>query len=217
VLRSLNVLAHNVGMRAPCISRYSAPRMACWLVLLMFCLVPYAVAGQADQPWISIDTRAQTLSVIAGGEVLRRFRQISLGHNGVAMERREGDGKTPLGAFRIAWINRNSRYRLFFGLDYPNQEQAEWAWRHKLIDSETYFRIREALFQGRVPPQDTPLGGYIGIHGIGSLDPRTHAIMNWTQGCVALTNAQIAELSQWAKVGTRVVIADGAVALKGAH
>jgi len=36
--------------------------------------------------------------------------------------------------------------------------------------------------------------------------------MNWTQGCVALTNQQIDELAKWVEVGTRVVISEGNVA-----
>ena len=57
--------------------------------------------------------------------------------------------------------------------------------------------------------EDTPLGGAIGIHGIGEEnDDRLHVQrwQNWTQGCIALTNREIRELRRFVDVGTRVVI-----------
>ena len=60
--------------------------------------------------------------------------------------------------------------------------------------------------QGQTPPQNTALGGYIGIHGLGNRDPAIHKKMNWTDGCIALTDEQIEQLAQWIDVGTRVVI-----------
>ena len=48
--------------------------------------------------------------------------------------------------------------------------------------------------------------GNIGIHGVGSGDLDVHREYNWTNGCVALTNAQIDILAQWAHIGTPVEI-----------
>ena len=59
---------------------------------------------------------------------------------------------------------------------------------------------------GRPPPQDTALGGYIGIHGVGAGDPAVHEDFNWTEGCVALTDAQIDALLRHITVGTAVEI-----------
>ncbi len=66
--------------------------------------------------------------------------------------------------------------------------------------------ILRAFQEQAIPPQETPLGGYIGIHGIGRGDPAIHQKFNWTQGCIALTNRQIDDLSKWVHVGMRVVI-----------
>ena len=57
-----------------------------------------------------------------------------------------------------------------------------------------------------MPPQQTALGGHIGIHGIGAGDPRIHEDFNWTSGCIALTNAQIDDLAGWVRLGMRVVV-----------
>ena len=181
-------------------------RLYLYLTALLISLSAPAFGQSENDAWIMVDTSALTLTVMKGDQIKQTFRNISLGRNGYDLQRTEGDGRTPLGAFRVAWINPNSRFHLFFGLDYPNHEHAEQAFRQKLIDFDTYYSIRRALYRGDVPPQDTRLGGQIGIHGIGKGDPRIHAKANWTEGCIALTNEQVDQLAHWIGLGTRVLI-----------
>lgn len=157
--------------------------------------------------WLLVDTRANTLSVMWGDRPVEVFDRIVVGSSGVGIKQRRGDNKTPIGVFRVGWINERSRFRTFFGLDYPNLDHAEQALRDNRIDWLTYQRIRAALLDGRTPPQDTPLGGQIGIHGVGNGDPAVHAAgINWTAGCVALDNRQIDALRPWVQMGMRVEI-----------
>ena len=180
--------------------------------LLMLCLMVYASNCTADSPWIMVDTTGQSLSVIQNGQIKEHFANVSLGRNGYGRNRYRGDKRTPLGTFQVAWVNTDSQFRTFFGLDYPNYDHAKDAVDNNIIDFDTYLNILTAIYKGRLPPQNTALGGYIGIHGLGNADPDIHKRMNWTQGCVALTNEQIDALARWIKVGTRVVIAEGALA-----
>jgi len=174
------------------------------LVIIMLSIGQQARAY--DEPWIMVDTQKQVLMVMQGDQEVQRFAGISVGHGGAAKLHFQGDGRTPIGSFHIAWVNPRSRFHLFFGLDYPNVEQAEWAYRADVIDYNTYHKISKAFLEGKTPPQDTPLGGYIGIHGLGSKDPKVHKMLNWTEGCVALTDQQVDQLARWVAVGTRVVI-----------
>ena len=153
-----------------------------------------------------VDSDTQSLYVLQDDKVKQKFTHVALGRGGVSDNRVQGDDTTPKGTFRIAWINTESRYHLFFGLDYPNKRYAEWAYQSRLIDVDTYFDIRKAVFKNKVPPQNTALGGYIGIHGTGDTNPRIHRLLNWTKGCIALTNKQIEQLAHWVNVGTKVVI-----------
>jgi lipoprotein-anchoring transpeptidase ErfK/SrfK len=75
-----------------------------------------------------------------------------------------------------------------------------------VIDVQTFDDIDFAVRHGRLPPQNTPLGGNLGIHGIGSGDSQIHSAYNWTEGCVALTNTQMDKLLQFVSLGTKVVI-----------
>jgi murein L,D-transpeptidase YafK len=176
------------------------------LSLLWIATTGLALAQSDGPSWVMIDVTKQTLSIFQGDKIKKTFRNISVGRNGYTLDRHEGDGKTPLGVFHVARINPNSRFHLFFGLDYPNREYAEEALRHKLIDYDTYTAIKRALYHGDLPPQDTPLGGNIGIHGLGHGNRYIHETTNWTEGCIALTNEQIDKLAKWITLGTKVVI-----------
>ncbi|HRY15035.1 MAG TPA: L,D-transpeptidase [Candidatus Competibacteraceae bacterium] len=159
------------------------------------------------EPWLLIDTKADKLMVMRDHQPLEVFDQIAVGSSGAGLKHRRGDNKTPLGVFRVGWVNDHSRFKKFIGLDYPNPDYAERALRERRIDHLTYERIRAAWMSGHTPPQNTPLGGQIGIHGVGAGNPQVHeAGIDWTSGCVALNNAQIDALRPWVKVGMRVEI-----------
>ena len=157
-------------------------------------------------PWLLIDTRADRLTVMGARGPLEIFHNIALGTRGAGIKKQRGDDITPLGSFRVGWFNRQSRFSLFIGLNYPNLDYAALALYEKRIDQTTYDAIRRAIESGQRPPQQTPLGGQIGIHGVGDGDPFVHANTDWTNGCVALTDEQVKRLLNWVKVGTRVEI-----------
>ena len=177
---------------------------ACGLLLAVSLLLP-AVAEEGE-PWLLVDTVNLRLMVMQGTSVVHTYPNISIGRDGVARDKVRGDQRTPTGRFRIAWIREDSGFHRFLGLDYPDRKRA-WRARENLqLDEADWHRIRRAHEQGEIPPQGTPLGGQIGIHGIGEGDPGIHGRFNWTNGCVALTNEQLDDLMQWVHIGTRVEI-----------
>ena len=159
------------------------------------------------EPWILVDTKTDQLKLMQGERPLQVFDKVALGSSGVGLKQRRGDNKTPTGVFRVGWVNDGSKFKRFIGLDYPNVEYAERAVRDGRIDHLTYEKIRRAWSSGERPPQNTALGGQIGIHGVGAGDPEVHSAgINWTSGCVALDNRQIDALRPWVKIGMRVEI-----------
>jgi hypothetical protein len=173
--------------------------MLLWLAL---CLPAYA----ATERWVEVDTAARTLTVFAGNRPLQRFNNISVGRGGVASVHYHGDGSTPLGSFRIMRIRTPHVFGSFYLLDYPRPEHAEQAFLDGRIDVGARDDILLAAQAGRLPPQYTALGGAIGIHGVGHGSYRIHRDFNWTNGCVALSNAQLHQFAHWARLGMRVVI-----------
>ena len=180
-------------------------KIAVRLALAAMALVPF-VASADPAAWIHIDTGKGSLKVLDGERVLFEAPDIAVGRGGTSRSRMRGDQTTPLGDFRVVEVRDRAYFHRFFVLDYPNRERARSALAAGQIDGPTFDRISRAVEQGRMPPQNTALGGNIGIHGLGRGDPVVHEHFNWTQGCIALTNEEIDSLARWVRVGTRVVI-----------
>ena len=173
---------------------------------VLLCLLAVPASGQAGERWILVDTEAQTLDLMDGERSLLHLASVAIGRGGASRDRRRGDEHTPLGRFKVAWFNPDSRFHFFIGLDYPRREHVLRAYRQGLIDEPEYRRLMKAIHATRVPPQNTVLGGQIGIHGIGAGNEELHRLANWTDGCVAVTNEEIDALRQRVRIGTTVVI-----------
>jgi len=166
----------------------------------------YALAAGDEEVWVLIDENTSTLDIYRGDTRIERFEPVSLGRGGAARMRQKGSEMTPTGEFHINRINLDSKFNIFLGLNYPKLETALRAMRAGLMSPTEYADFQDAYYRNGTPPQDTVLGGYIGIHGLGAGDPEVHRLFNWTEGCVAVTNAQIEELTRLVSIGTRVVI-----------
>lgn len=173
------------------------------VVFLICCLPGLSIA---EGVWLLVDTQKMQLEVKRGNRTIKVLRDISIGRSGAGFKEQSGDDITPLGKYRIGWINNNSPYYRFFGFTYPSVDNAAMALKEGLIDGKTYNRIVNKHIKDEVPPQDTELGGLIGIHGLGNADEQIHKLINWTHGCIAVTNEQIDQLSRLIGKGTWVKV-----------
>ena len=162
--------------------------------------------GEMQDIWVLVDTGPGILKVMQGNDEMEVFPHVAIGQHGADFEKARNDKKTPLGEYRIGWVNENSKFHRFLGLTYPNIDNAKRAFLTGLISEQTVRSIMRAEMEDGVPPQNTPLGGQIGIHGLGPVEREFHQVFNWTSGCIALTNEEIDRLSKWIKKGTVVVI-----------
>jgi murein L,D-transpeptidase YafK len=176
------------------------------IYLFLFCSIYSLSVIAREDIWLLVDTSALTIQVKKGEKTIETINDIAIGQAGAGLKSHRGDNITPFGSYRIGWIGERSNFRKFFGLTYPSPEDAEFALHQGTINLATYNSIITAHRYHQVPPQNTPLGGRIGIHGLGRADAKIHKTMNWTHGCIALTNGQIDHLSQWVDTGTLVKI-----------
>jgi murein L,D-transpeptidase YafK len=156
--------------------------------------------------WITIDTGSATLTVSDASGPRLVLRDIAIGRYGTSADKRRGDNSTPTGRFRVAAIRDSPRFHRFIALDYPDLAHALRARQQGVIGQRQWHAIAAAHARSELPPQDTPLGGHIGIHGLGRGDPELHQVFNWTRGCIALTDAQVDALLPWVQVGMPVEI-----------
>ena len=112
-------------------------------------------------------------------QVLQAY-DMSLGAAPEGHKRVEGDGRTPEGRYLVDKRNPNSRYHLSLGIDYPRPRD-----------------VAAARALGLSP------GGDIFIHGTPRAFVRTK---DWTQGCVAVTNAEMERVYAMVGDGTPVDI-----------
>jgi len=144
----------------------------------------YAIQkGSVDR--ILIEKSTRRLMLISRGEVLKSYK-IALGGNPIGPKERQGDNKTPVGTYFIDARNRDSRFHLSLHISYPNERDKK--------------RAKEL----GVSP-----GGDIMIHGIKngfSWVGDAHTGVDWTKGCIAVTDQEIEEIAMLAPNGTIVEI-----------
>lgn len=169
-----------------------------------------AAAAPRDTYEIQVIKSQRLLLIKHDGKVEKRFR-VASGKGGRGDKRMMGDRKTPVGIYRIVELKDSEKFHRFLRLSYPNIKDAFYGLKHKLITRPEFDAIVAASNSGQIPPQDTPLGGAIGIHGLGDESGDRlylHLGSDWTEGCIALTNEQVEEVMRYVDVGTRVVISE---------
>ncbi len=149
-------------------------------------------------PQVVVIKSKRVLHLLDGDRLVRTY-SIDLGNAPVGPKRRMGDGRTPIGRFRVIAKNADSPYSRFIGLDYPDIAAAEWGLASGLISHGEAASIRQALATGGCPSWSTALGGGIGIHG-------RRVGRDWTGGCIALADEHIEELFSVLRIGDPVEI-----------
>jgi murein L,D-transpeptidase YafK len=147
---------------------------------------------------IVVKKKERKLFLFDAGKLVKTYN-VGLGFTPVGDKEKEGDGKTPEGEFYIFTKNPNSSYYLSLGVSYPSIDDAKRGLAQKIISQTEHDAIVEAIENKKTPPQKTRLGGEIYIHGHGSKT-------DWTQGCVALDDADIKEIFDAIPVGASVKI-----------
>ena len=149
-------------------------------------------------PEILIDKSARRLTLTDQEKILFSCC-IALGKNPTGHKQREGDYRTPEGKYYVCTRNEQSKFHLALGLSYPNPADADAALDRGEITDEQHASVLSAHQAGKRPPWDTPLGGFIMIHG-GGTDS------DWTAGCIALDNSDMDILFSLCPMNTKVRI-----------
>lgn len=196
--------------RADRVAKIAVHNRHCRFILfyILALLSPATIYGLEDAYQLEISKSEKQLLVKKGEVVIQRF-EVSLGKGGKGTKQRLGDKKTPLGVYKITDFKADSKFHYFMQIDYPNLLDAWYGYKNNIITAREYKQIAFAFKDKQRPPQDTALGGYIGIHGLGESTEKKlniHETFNWTEGCIALKNSEINALRQFVSIGTRVTI-----------
>jgi len=125
------------------------------------------------------------LVLMSQGEELKSYR-IALGGEPVGPKTRQGDHRTPEGSYVLDSRNPNSQFYKAFHISYPNAHD-----------------VAAAKKLGVSP------GGDIMLHGLPKQYAwlgKAHALDDWTDGCIAVTDEEMDELWKLVRVGTPIDI-----------
>lgn len=135
---------------------------------------------------IVVEKSRRILSIYDNGTLVKSYK-ISLGKNPIGHKQFEGDSKTPEGIYYIDGKNPKSKYFLNLGISYPNEKDKEYA-----------------------AGKGKSAGGDIKIHGLPNnfsiAKPLFDMYGDWTQGCIAVNNEDMAELYNIIDIGTKIEI-----------
>ena len=157
------------------------------LILLCIALVALASCGSQFGSYtgpkvtrIVVEKSERKMHLMHGPIKLRSY-DVGLGFAPVGDKVQEGDGKTPEGVYYVDRRNPQSQFYLSLGISYPNEAD-----------------IAEAKALGVDP------GGDIFIHGRPKKDQSD--LIDWTLGCIAVTNREMREIYSMVELGTKIVI-----------
>ncbi len=125
------------------------------------------------------------LVLMRGDRVLRVYR-VALGRYAKGAKTREGDAKTPEGSYTLDYRLTSSAFHKAIHISYPN-----------------------ARDRARADANGVEPGGKIMIHGIANdwtARQLNHPNLDWTQGCIAVTNREIEEIMASVQDGTPIEI-----------
>ena len=138
---------------------------------------------QADK--VLVVKNEKLLLLLRDGKILKSYR-VAIGRK-PGRRVRQGDNRTPEGRYVIDGRNPGSSYYKALHISYPNASD-----------------VSNARKLGVSP------GGEVLIHGLPSgfedLGP-SHADLNWTRGCIAVSNEEMDEIWELVADGTPVRIA----------
>jgi murein L,D-transpeptidase YafK len=157
-----------------------------YVVVLLLAIAAGSVAHaavKADQ--VVVNKSAARLYLKAQGKTIATF-QVAFGAQPQGHKQQQGDERTPEGHYTLDAKNSQSDYYKSIHISYPNAVDRALASRHGVN-----------------------AGGDIMIHGQpngwGWLAPITQWL-NWTDGCIALTNGDMDEVWRAVDVGTPITI-----------
>ncbi len=143
----------------------------------------YLMSAKADRVVV---LKTERKMILMQGDFVLRVYRIALGRYPTGHKQREGDARTPEGAYTLDFKLKDSGFYKAIRVSYPNQQD-----------------ISYALARGIDP------GGKIMIHGLPNKVSAArvgHPMIDWTQGCIAVTNGEMDEIWLMVDAGTPIEI-----------
>lgn len=164
---------------------YLSMRTLIAAILLIVLPLTFAENGDGGVDRLIVYKSERKLVLLSHGKELRSYK-VALGSAPVGPKSRQGDHRTPEGAYVLDSRNPNSHYYKAFHISYPNARD-----------------VANAKKLGVSP------GGDIMLHGLPKQYAwvgKSQALHDWTDGCVAVSDEEMDEIWKLVPVGTAIEI-----------
>jgi murein L,D-transpeptidase YafK len=140
---------------------------------------------QTAVDYIMVQKRDKVISLWKNGRIIKTYPVLAFGADPIGHKVREGDEKTPEGSYIIDTKHPSQQFQKFLRISYPNE-----------IDKANAKRLGVSA------------GGHVGIHGDkGGVEGFFQRFdKRWTDGCIAIRNADIEEIFEMVDIGTPIMI-----------
>lgn len=157
-----------------------------YLIFIFLALASLGSKAQGQEvDSVLVIKSASKMYLISNGIRIKEY-SIALGGNPKGPKQQEGDEKTPEGKYTLDYKKSDSSFYKAIHVSYPNEED-----------------------KARAKRKGVSPGGLIMIHGqkngLGWLSWLSQKF-NWTNGCIAVTNAEMDQIWSLVKVGTPIDI-----------
>lgn len=145
---------------------------------------------------------------------IKKTYEIGLSQEPIGNKEKKGDNKMPEGEYEIIQKAKGpfeGKWGHYLGkrwmrINYPNLKDAEKGLKNKKISQKEFDSLKKAYKEKTTPPNNTYLGGGIGIHGWLESDWEEEDNRDLSWGCIVMHNKDIEELYDLIKVGIKIII-----------
>lgn len=173
------------------------------LLTLLLSITTTNVFAKSDVKLMRVYKSERRLELVGKDNQVIKTYKIMLGRTPVGAKTKEGDNKTPEGMYELDLKNSDSDYHLSLHISYPN-------FKDKLRARVKGVNPGGDIMVHGYPNELKIIGDWIEATGLSGLgDELIFASLpnyDWTNGCIAVSNAEIEEIYGMINVPTKIII-----------
>ncbi|OUR96500.1 hypothetical protein A9Q84_09125 [Halobacteriovorax marinus] len=170
------------------------------IILIITFLLSFSSLAQVTR--INIHKGRRTLELVDHKRRVIKTFDIMLGRSPLGTKIKRGDNKTPEGIYKVDWRNSKSKYRLSLHINYPNKLDLKRSRALGVDPGDNIFIHGMPTHLGTI----SDIFNSLGIESGTDMVNYALSFMDWTRGCIALSNSDIEEVWKLTPNGAQVVI-----------
>jgi murein L,D-transpeptidase YafK len=173
------------------------------LIALVLTITTSNVFAKSEVALVRVFKSERRLELLTKDDRVIKTYKVMLGRNPVGHKVQEGDNKTPEGNYTLDMRNPQSKFHKSLHISYPNLKD-------KLKAKSLGVKPGGDIMLHGLPNDFSEMTDWLETVGLGGLaDDLIRAglpYLDWTNGCIAVTDAEIDEIYGMLDIPTKIVI-----------